>query len=537
MFPLITAIIERSAASKIAKRLESDPRMMSLFAILCALAICFLATSYTHDIYSQVFRVIWIFSCTISLIILYRSGVYAAEMSSSRSLLCILAILAQLFSIQAVHSLPSFTAIPEQHGSLFLLIPWMLAPGITSVLIGRRMGMFTALAVSLLGMTLFPDSADPTRLAAFMAISLLSGAISAQICGRVHKREQILYAGFIIGLVVFSASLLMGLLHNGVEQLEKGIDVRWLGTELIVAAGVSFFYAVLISGFMPILERIFNLCTPITWLELGDMNHSILKDLQLRAPGTFHHSLLVSRLAEAAAESIGANATHASVCALFHDIGKLKNPQFFSENISYDMLNPHDKLTPEMSARIITEHATHGVELAMDHGLNSRIIDCIREHHGVTTAYYFYSKAIQRYTEDLKKFEDGQIDTQPSPVNKKDFAYPGPIPQTRESGIVSMADATESATRSIKSPSEDDIVTMIDNIFKGRILDGHLNDSGLTLGELQRIKESFLKTVKSVFHNRIAYPKPPEDDEKVCIVATTQPASSATSDTQTPPRG
>ncbi len=518
MFPLITTLIERSGASKLAKRLESDQRLMVLFAILCTIAVCFLATSLTDNLYSEIFRIVWICTSTFALILLYRSGVYAAELSSSRSLLTILAILAQLAGIQAILSLPNFVKILEHSdriGHLFLLMPWMLAPGITSVLIGRRMGMFTALAVSMLGMALFPDSTGLTSLAAFMAISLLSGSVSATLCGRVHKREHILYAGFSIGIIIFVASLGMGLLHNGISALEHGVNFRWLGVELLLAVGASFFYAVIISGFMPILERIFNLCTPITWLELGDMNHKLLKELQLNAPGTFHHSLLVSRLAESAAESIGANPTHASVCALFHDIGKTKNPQFFAENISDDMVSPHDELTPEMSARIITGHVSNGIEVAQQHRLNSRIIDCIREHHGTSTAYFFYSKAIQRHTEDVQRFEEGQLDNQPSPVNKEDFAYKGPIPQTKESGIISMADAVESATRSLKSPSVDDIMSMIDNIFKGRILDGHLNESGLTLGELQIIKNSFFKTIKSIHHNRIAYPKPPEAQEVV----------------------
>ncbi len=516
MFPLISTLIERSGASKLAKRLEGDQRLMVLFAILCTIAVCFLATSLTDNLYSEIFRVVWICTSTFALIILYRSGVYAAELSSSRSLLTILAILAQLLLIQAILSLPNFIKLlenPEQMGILFLLMPWMLAPGITSVLIGRRMGMFTAMAVSMLGMALFPDSTGLTSLAAFMAISLLAGSVSATLCGRVHKREHILYAGFSIGLITFVASLFMGLLYNGPTAFEDGIHFRWLGIEIMLAVGASFFYAVVISGFMPILERIFNLCTPITWLELGDMNHKLLKELQLNAPGTFHHSLLVSRLAESAAESIGANPTHASVCALFHDIGKLKNPQYFAENISDDMASPHDSLTPEISARIITGHVTEGVECAQQYRLNSRIVDCIREHHGVSTAYFFYSKAIQRHTEDMRRFEEGQLDNHPTPVNKEDFAYKGPIPQTRESGIISMADAVESATRSLKSPTEDDIIGMIENIFKGRILDGHLNESGLTLGELHTIKQSFLKTIKSIHHNRIAYPKPPDDDD------------------------
>ncbi len=484
---------------------------MALIAVLCVTAICFFATSYTDNIYSQVFRIAWLVTSSTSLIVLYRSGVYAAEISSSRSLLTILAVLTQLVGIQIIHKVPDWISYDVHSGLLFLLMPWMVAPGITSVLIGRRMGMFTALSVSMLGMALFPDTTSLTHLASYLAISLLAGATSASLCGRVHKREHILYAGFVVGLVVFIISLSMGLLYNNKQLFTGEVDLRWLVAELALSVGASFFYAVVISGFMPILEKLFNLCTPITWLELGDMNHKLLKELQLTAPGTFHHSLLVSRLAEGAAESIGANPTHAAVCALFHDIGKLKNPHYFAENIADDMKSPHDELTPEMSARIITNHAIDGVELALQHHLNSRIIDCIREHHGVSTAYFFYSKAIKHFEEEHKRFDDGQTDTQPSPVNKADFSYKGPIPQTKESGIVSMADAVESATRSLKNPKEDDIIAMIDSIFKGRMIDGHLNDSGLTLGELERMKQSFLKTIKSVHHNRIAYPKAPEE--------------------------
>ena len=278
--------------------------------------------------------------------------------------------------------------------------------------------------------------------------------------------------------------------------------------EAAAALGMSFLVSVFIGGVMPMLEKIFNISTHITWLEWADMNHPVLKKLQMTAPGTFHHSLYVQRLAEAAAEAIGADVTRAGVCGLYHDIGKLRNPQYFTENIGNQALSPHNELTAEASARIIIQHVQDGVDIARENKLNSRIISAIREHHGKLFTYFFYRKAMDRYKEEKSKFDRGLIDTCPEEVNKEIFTYKGPIPQTRESGIVSMADAVESATRSLVHPSEEDIRNMIENIFRERILDGHLQDCQITLGDIARMKESFLVTLRTMNHNRIAYPAP-----------------------------
>ena len=513
MNKILNAMLDHSAAKMLRRNLESDSRIMALFAILCVLCICWMSSSVSPDLYSSIFRVVWVILSSSALVILYRSGVYAEEMSSSRSLLTILAVLSHLAIIKALFALQAVLPNQEHEGFILLFFPWIFAPCIISVLVGRRMGMFTSICVALLGGVLLPDGSSLGIIAAYIGISLLAGSTAAAICGRVHKREHILYAGFIVGLVVVACVLSIGSLRNSNSLLQGDIQFKWLVLEACIIIAASFAYAVFISGAMPLLERIFNLCTPITWLELGDMNHKLLKELQFRAPGTFHHSLLVSRLSEAAAESIGANPTHAAVCALFHDIGKLKNPEYFAENISEDMPNPHDALTPDMSARIITRHSCDGVALAEEHHLNSRIIDAIREHHGISTAYFFYRKAMDNYEAEFKSFEEGHNDNRPDPIDKADFSYKGPIPQSKESGIISMADAVESATRSLKNPSIDDINNMIDSIFKGRILDGHLVESGLTLGDLAKMRTSFFSSIKSMHHNRIAYPKAKEEDD------------------------
>ncbi len=530
MFQFVSIIFGRKEAANISQKLESDSRLMGLIGLLCTVIICFMAANTAESPQMALYRVLWVSSISGGLILLYRSGIYAAEMSSSRSFLTIVAVLAHLSLIMLVNRMAPMLPEKFHGGVIMLLMPWMFAPALTAVLIGRRMGMFTTLSVSLLGMALFPASQTLTTFGSYLVMSIFSGAVAATICGRVHKREHILYAGFAVGIIVFASALILGLLFNSLHTFTHGFNFKWLCIELLLAVGSSFLFAVFIGGIMPLLERFFNLCTPITWLELGDMNHKLIKELQLRAPGTFHHCIVVSRLAEAAAEAIGANATHSAVCALFHDIGKLKQPEYYAENITAGAINPHDSLTPEASARIITDHVNYGVEIAEENKLNSRIIDTIREHHGTSSAYYFYHKAMEKYKESLARFEEGQLDTQPKPVNIKNFTYPGPIPQTPESGIVSMADAVESATRSLTQPTEQDIMQMIESIFKVRILDGHLTNSKLTMRDLNTIKQSFLSTIKSMHNNRIAYPKK-EDEEEEETPNLTVPAPTVTANT------
>lgn len=503
-----------SSIARLAKKLECSSRIMGTIALLCILVQCAMAYSLATDQNTAIFAISWVIITSIALFLLYRSGIYANEMSSSRTLLIILAILVQMTLIVAVHQMEGLLPSSLQNSFQLILMPWIVAPGITAILIGRRMGTFTALAITLLGLSLFPITNDGNVIAKFVAISTLAGVLSANLCGRVHHREQILSAGFIVGLSVFFCMFLLGGLHTGFVPFGQHFSWKHLSVEFIACIASSFMYAVILSGILPLLERIFNLCTPITWLELGDMNHKILKELQLRAPGTFHHSLIVSRLAESAAEAIHANPTHCSVCALFHDIGKLKNPQYFAENIPSDCVNPHDELTPDMSARIIIAHVEDGVELAEDYNLNSRIVDAIREHHGVSNAYFFLYKAKAGYDAALERFDNGQIDSAPTPVDPADYSYKGPIPSTKESGIISMADAIESASRSLKAPTSSDISSLIESIFRARILDGHLNNSQLTLGEIELIKESFLNSILSMHHNRIAYPKALADCDK-----------------------
>lgn len=504
---------------------RSKAHMMLSIALLGLVGMCFIACSVADSVSNAAFRVIWLVLTSLGLLLLACMSRLPLQLTVRRMLLLVSMIVAQLLVTTGMCSLCGVVPGFNLQGQVLLWLPYALAPTILAVMIGRRLGAFTALCCTIFGVTMFPEGTDSAIILNYSAVCFVTGTVCALVSGRVHKREQILRAGFVASAIAFaSVYLLLGLDSAGapgtipLRGFHNGFQVGGFALELAVTVGVNFVLAALIGGMMPALERLFNISTPITWLEWADMNHPLLKKLQIAAPGTFHHSLVVQRLSEAGAEAIGADVTRAGVCGLYHDVGKIANPQYFAENMADPNNSPHAELTPEASARIITGHVTEGVEMAEEYGLNNRIINVIREHHGVSTAYFFYRKALDHYEEEKAKFEEGLIDNCPEEVDKSIFTYKGPIPQTRESGIVSMADAVESATRSLQHPTEEDIRNMINGIFKGRILDGHLQDCGLTLGEIEKLKESFFATIRTMHHNRIAYPKPKADDATAAVI-------------------
>jgi len=265
--------------------------------------------------------------------------------------------------------------------------------------------------------------------------------------------------------------------------------------------------AILVSGFLPVLEGAFKITTEISWIELSDLNHPLLKRMTIEAPGTYHHSLIVATLAENAAEAIHANATMVRVCSYFHDIGKLEDPHYFIENQG-ENINPHDKLTAQMSARKIISHVKDGVTMAHRQGLNPRIVDIIREHHGDSLMYFFYRKAQDARNKQLQEVEKGLRNMEDVvEVDEKDFRYPGPRPTSRESAIISLADALESASRTLPDREVETIQNLVTKIVQGRLRDNQLDHADLTLRELSIICESFTNNLKSILHARVPYPK------------------------------
>jgi len=410
-------------------------------------------------------------------------------------------ILVHLIVLHVVSSLVFGQNVNDSY--CLLLLPFAFAPLVNSVLMGRMSGMFTTYVVTLLGALLIPG----VYFGHYMVVSLISGITVVLMTKRVRRRGSLLRAGFYAGLLVLILAVLFGL----IQMPENSEGWQELGGKAGLALGISLLMAMAVSGVLPALESLFAVTTDISWLEMSDLNHRLLRKMQLEAPGTFHHSLIVASLAEAAAEEVGANATMCRVCSYFHDIGKLKKPTYFIENQGED--NPHDQLTPTMSALVIIAHVKDGVDLAVKHKLNPAIVDVIREHHGDSLVYYFYHKAREQLKATEEKAGKGLENLEDLPdVEKENFRYPGPCPRTPESGIISLADCVESASRSLRKPTPGRIQGMVDDLVQKRVNEGTLDDSGLSLNDLKKIRESFGKTLRSMLHSRIDYPK--EEDRK-----------------------
>lgn len=245
-------------------------------------------------------------------------------------------------------------------------------------------------------------------------------------------------------------------------------------------------------GLLPFYESIFGVVTNIKLLELSNPNQPLMKRLLMEAPGTYHHSMMVANLAESATEAVGGNAVLSRVGAYYHDIGKIKRPYFFGEN-QMGKDNPHNKIKEDLSALIILSHTKDGVELAKEHNIPKVLQDIMVQHHGTTLVKYFYYKA--------KNAADN-----PEDIKEEDFRYSGPIPNTKESGIIMLADSVEAAVRSISELNKLKIEEMVNNIINDKINTNQLIDCDLTLKDIEIIRQSFLKSLNSIYHQRIEYP-------------------------------
>ncbi len=388
-----------------------------------------------------------------------------------------------------------------------LLPPLAFAPMVHSVLLGRYTGVFCALSVSLFGCLLMPVQ----EIFPFMTMSLVAGSVAVALTRTVRRRGSVLRAGFYVGIVTLLLAMTFDKVSLGVLTSQNGFASEGVKVLLILVCGLLT--GMVVSGLLPALESLFKLTTNISWLEMSDLNHKLLRKLQLEAPGTYHHSMVVATLAESAAEEVGANASMCRVCSYFHDIGKLKKPEYFIEN--QGDINPHDSLTPTMSAIIIIAHVKDGVDMAIKHKLNPKIIEVIREHHGDSLVQYFYHKAREQRLDTEQKIEEGIENKEDLPeVDAKNFRYPGPCPTSRESGIISLADCVESASRSIKKPTPQKIRNLIQEIVMDRVTSGQLDQSELTMGDIKKVCDSFSATLRSMMHTRIDYPKDDQGNRK-----------------------
>ena len=378
----------------------------------------------------------------------------------------------------------SFAVISNLFPSLYI-IPVTLGAILGTVLLGYRAGLCLTIPLALLfaGLTSFSSSTTFYDVVLIMANTLSSSIATIWFLKGRPQRVRVLLAGLITA--VFNILMIIGIkLLTSAETL----DMIQAGSWALAGGLLSGALAVALQ---PAFEGIFHLATPSRLLEITNPNHPLMKRLMIEAPGTYHHSIIVANLAEAAADKIGANSFLARAGAYYHDIGKLKRPGYFSEN--QHGTNPHANTDPYVSAAILTAHTRDGVLLAQKEHLPPEVQDIILQHHGVTPVMFFYHKALQ--------LAGGQH------VDINDFRYTGPKPQTKEASIVMLADTIEAAVRSMKDPTPKAIDQFIERLVRGKLEDGQLSDCELSLRDIDQICEAFSGILKGVYHERIEYPK------------------------------
>ncbi|MBD3224429.1 MAG: HDIG domain-containing protein, partial [Caldithrix sp.] len=323
-------------------------------------------------------------------------------------------------------------------------------------------------------------------------ITLVSGMVAIYSVHEIRNRNHVLKPIVLISLAYFWISIAIAAIRY--DSLSSALST--FSYTMLPNAVLSPVLTFMILG---VFEKFFDVTTDITLLELSDLNHPLLKRLSLEAPGSFHHSMIVGNLAESAAKAIYANPLLARVGSYYHDIGKIEKPEYFVEN-QVQHVNRHDGLSPRMSALILSAHVKNGVEMAKRYSIPKKIRDFIPEHHGTNIMTYFHNKALSK--------NDGKE------VNESDFRYPGPKPQSKETGIVMLADAVEAATRTIKNPTPKKVRTFVENLVDSRFKDGELDECDLTLRDLKKIIDAFMTVLTGVFQQRIEYPDMDKKKEK-----------------------
>jgi len=369
---------------------------------------------------------------------------------------------------------------PAHIDELFYIIPvFLFGIVIRIVLFSEAAIIFSVIFSIVLGFT-FENSLE------IFLYAFVSNILASYFSGRCENRNIILRAGVYTSLVmVFLTVLLDVFLGHGLHD----VPIRFA---FLLASGVASSFIAL--GILPVIESLFDYTTDIKLLELANLENALLEDMMINAPGTYHHSIVVGNLAKAAAESIGAHPLLTRVAAYYHDIGKLKMPHYFIENRIGEE-DVHEELSPNMSALIILSHVKEGVERAQEHKIGTKITEIIRQHHGTSLVSYFYSKAKEQEDPDLHV------------IQEKDFRYAGPKPQTKEAGIIMLADAVEAASRALEDPTPKRIENHVQNIIESIFLDGQLDDCELTLKDLHAIQKSFITIFNGIFHQRIEYPE------------------------------
>ena len=373
-------------------------------------------------------------------------------------------------------------------GLIPYLIPIAFAPMIVMITVGPRMAALSALMTSIFHATMQNAGIEA------LAISLSAALVGAFFCREIRLRGSALKAGAMAGLTGAVLALGIGFASGGTGVA----SVNHALASLIMGV----FTGGLVLTAMPLIEHGFKVATDATLFELTDFNHPLLRRMQVEAPGTYHHSLMVANLSENAALAVGANPILCRACSLFHDIGKMTQPHYFTENQG-EFGNPHNRQNPAMSALIIKSHVKEGIEMARENGLPKIFRDIIRQHHGTTLVKYFYHQAKQKIKQE--KLPYGELDSEEP--DESTYRYDGPKPRFKESAIIFFADSVEAAARSLPKVTQHSVEELLENIFQDRLEDSQLDECPLTLEEVAKIKKSFTKTTLNMLHTRIEYPE------------------------------
>ena len=369
-------------------------------------------------------------------------------------------------------------------------VPVAIVPVMLTVLFDSRVALFGLLALAFIGGHFNGYDFE------FTFATLFAGVLGVFSVRDIKNRGQIFLSAAIVAIGY--AAILVS------SWLIFDVSLEVLRDDLM-QVGVNAAQLIVVLPLLWVFERAFDITTDLTLLELSDTNRPLLKELSLRAPGTFNHSLQVANLAEAAADAVGANALLARVGALYHDIGKMVKPEYFVEN-QRSTSNPHDQLKPRMSALIIASHVKEGLEIGRNYNLPKLVLDFIPMHHGTSLIEYFYRKA-----QELEDADQGN-------VLESEFRYPGPRPNSRETGILMLADSVEAASRTISEPTHKRLEGLIESIFHSRVDDHQLDDTDLTFRDLDKIKETFLAMLLGIHHGRVKYPGQEEEEKSASKV-------------------
>ncbi len=368
------------------------------------------------------------------------------------------------------------TLVLKIHSDYVYVVPICILPLILKAFFDPRVGLFVhVLAILLLGF-IVPNSFE------YMFLQFIAGIVTILTVSELYKRANLFISVGQITLIYIIGYFAFFVIQEGNIQ-----TMEWQNFQYFIFCGLATLF---VHPLIYFYEKIFGLVSDVSLLELSDTNSKLLKELSNKAPGTFHHSLNVANLAEASANEIGANSMLVRVGALYHDIGKMQNPSMFTENQT-NSINPHNELEPKESARIITDHVIKGIEIARKHNLPDRVIDFIRTHHGTSLVYYFYKK---------EKDTQGEVD-------KEDFSYPGPIPFSKETAILMMADSVEAASKSLKEPSSTIIDAFVEKIINNQMAQGQFLNANITFKEIETIKKVLKKKLNNIYHLRVEYPE------------------------------